>query len=72
MGTLLVVRNLAALGLLVALAAWFVWAVKDGPIGPSVAGFFKKRREYYDVERMDDAEILARKYSKKPRKRGSK
>ena len=29
MGTLLVVRNLAALGLFVALAAWVVWAVVE-------------------------------------------
>lgn len=72
MGTLLVVRNLAALGFFVALAAWVVWAVRDGPVGRSASGFFRKRREYYDVEKMDEAEIIARKYEKRSKRRGSK
>lgn len=72
MGAVVVLRNLAALGLLAASVALVAWLVTRGPIGGAVSGYFRKRREYYDVERMDDAEILARKYEKRSRKRGSR
>ena len=72
MGAIVVLRNLAALGLLAASVALVAWLVTSGPIGRAVSGYFRKRREYYDVEGMDEAEILARKYEKRSRKRGTK
>lgn len=40
-------------------------AVLHGKIGDAIARYFKKKSEYYDVEKLDDAEIIARKYQKK-------
>lgn len=64
MGAVILIRNLAALGLLVGAVALVVWAVRDGPIGRGLGRLLKKRGDYYDVEKMDDAEILARKYER--------
>lgn len=33
--------------------------------GQCIVRFIKKRAEYYDVEKLDEAEILERKYNKK-------
>lgn len=43
-----------------ALAAWVALAARDEPVGRSAAGFFRKRRGCYDIERLDDAEAPAR------------
>lgn len=36
-----------------------------GKIGDAIARYFKKKSEYYDVEKLDDVDIIARKYQKK-------
>ena len=61
MAVLVVIRNLVAVAAFVALAALLVWAVTSKLV-PSVKGALDKVAELHDVERMDDAEILARKY----------
>lgn len=67
MAALVVIRNAVA----VAAFAALVWAVVR-KVAPSIKGLIDKRSEYYDVERMDDAEILARKYDVKGRGRHGK
>ena len=34
-------------------------------VWPSIKRLIDKKTEYYDVEKLDDAEIIARKYQKK-------
>lgn len=56
---LLVVRN--ALGAAVVVAALYL-ALRE--LVPAVRGLLEKARELRDVEEMDEAEILARKYER--------
>lgn len=56
---LLVLRN--ALGVAVVVAALYL-ALRE--IVPAVRGLIEKARELRDVEEMDEAEILARKYER--------
>ncbi len=56
---LLVVRN--ALGAAVVVAALYL-ALRE--LVPAVRGLIEKARELRDVEEMDEAEILARKYER--------
>ena len=56
-----VIRNVVAVAAFVALAALLVWTVTSKLV-PSVKRALDKVAELHDVERMDDAEILARKY----------
>lgn len=61
MAVLVVIRNLVAVAAFAALAALLVWTVTSKLV-PSVKRALDKIAELHDVERMDDAEILARKY----------
>ena len=61
MAVLVVIRNLVAVAAFVALAALLVRTVTSKLV-PSVKRALDKVAELHDVERMDDAEILARKY----------
>lgn len=49
----------------VAVIGFIVYAIANGKIGDAIAKLIKKRSDYYDVEKLDDAEIIARKYNKK-------
>lgn len=40
-------------------------ALLKGRIGDAIAKLIDKRSDYYDAEKLDDAEIIARKYDKK-------
>lgn len=73
MAVLVVIRNLVAVAAFVALAALLVWMVTSKLV-PSVKRALDKVAELHDVERMDDAEILARKYKvgKKGKGKGGK
>lgn len=61
MAVLVIIRNIAAVAAFVAIAVFLARAVMK-TLAPSVKRMIDKRAEYYDVESMDDAEILARKY----------
>lgn len=71
MAALVVIRNIVAVAAFVALAALLVRAVTHRLV-PSVKRALDKIAEYYDVERMDDAEILARKYRVGKKDKGGK
>lgn len=71
MAVLVVIRNLAAVAAFVALAALLVWTVTSKLV-PSVKRALDKIAELHDVERMDDAEILARKYKVGKKVKGGK
>lgn len=49
----------------VAVIGFIVYGIVNGSIGAAIAKLIKKRSDYYDVEKLDDAEIIARKYNKK-------
>lgn len=73
MAVLVVIRNLVAVAAFVSLAALLVWTVTSKLV-PSVKRALDKVAELHDVEMMDDAEILARKYKvgKKGKGKGGK
>lgn len=71
MAVLVVIRNLVAVAAFVALAALLVWTVTSKLV-PSVKRALDKVAELHDVERMDDAEILARKYKVGKKGKGGK
>lgn len=53
----------------VAAIGFIIYAIVNGKIGEAIAKLIKKRSDYYDVEKLDDAEIIARKYDKKKGKK---
>lgn len=71
MAIIFFLRNIIAFVILIALIVSIIWLFSYGPVGRAIVSFFQKRKEYYDIENLDDIEILARKYEEKGKKKNA-